>query len=318
MDEVLTQVRVPLAALERRLERELVSEVEFIQLIAHDIVAAGGKRLRPAVVFLSARALGGSVDGEMELALAAELLHTATLLHDDLIDDAETRRGQVAAFRRFGNGVSVLSGDFLLSRVLGLLATLNRQEITQLFADTALKICEGEVLQFQIAQRGEYTVGGYLEVITRKTAVLLRACALGAAYLAGAPPEVRGALERFGLDYGRAFQVQDDLLDVIGDPGVTGKPIGTDVREGKATLPVLYLLEDGVEEAREILERRGARPGDAERMREIALGSRAVARVRDLTEQLTLSACSALRILPPSPARGALEDLAMRASERVA
>jgi len=318
MDEVYSQVRAPLAELERRLELELVSEVEFIQLIARDMIAAGGKRLRPAVAFLSSRAVGGGGSGEMELALAVELLHTATLLHDDLIDGAETRRGQVAAFRRFGNGVSVLSGDFLLSRVLGLLAKLNRQEITQLFADTALGICEGEVLQFQIAQRGDYTVDSYMEVITRKTAVLLRACALGAAYLAGAPAEERGALERFGLDFGRAFQIQDDLLDVIGDPSVMGKPIGTDVREGKATLPIVYLLEEGVEEAREIMERRGARPGDAERMREIALRSSAVARVRDLAGSLAASARTALSILPPSPARGALESLAIGASERVA
>lgn len=314
MDDLILE---PMRALEGRLRELVASRIEFIELIGEDLLNAGGKRARPQLVFLASRALGRPDPREVELAAAVELLHSATLLHDDLVDDAETRRGHAAAFRRYGNAVSVLSGDFLLSRVLAILSGLPSR-FTELVADTSRQLCEGEVLQFQVAALGTYSREHYLEIITGKTAVLAAAATRGAALLAGAPPEHERALETFGLEYGRAFQMQDDLLDLTADPAVLGKPTGGDLREGKATLPVLDLLERGVLEAREILSRRARDDGDAARMRALALEHGAVERTRREVRARAEAAVAALSVLPASPARRALEDLAWRAADRVA
>ncbi|MBB6097586.1 octaprenyl-diphosphate synthase [Deinobacterium chartae] len=307
----------PLEAFELRLREVLRSKVEFIELIGEDLVTAGGKRFRPAMVFLASRALGDPDPREVDLAVAVELLHSATLLHDDLIDDAETRRGKTAAFRRYGNAVSVLSGDFMLSRVLRLLSDLP-QSITAEFAETSMRICEGEVLQFQVAAYGDYSLENYFEIITAKTAVLIASAVRVPALLTAAPAEYLGALDTFGLEYGRAFQIQDDLLDLTADPRVLGKPIGGDLREGKATLPLLYLFEtEHEQEARSILDRRAAQEGDVERVRDLAEASGALERAREELRSRAARAAEALRVLPPSPARAALEDMAWAAAERV-
>ncbi|WP_045234084.1 polyprenyl synthetase family protein, partial [Deinococcus pimensis] len=160
----------PLQDFEKRLRAVLSSRVEFIGLIGDDLVTAGGKRFRPAVTLLASRALGLSDPRDVDLAVCVELLHSASLLHDDLIDDAETRRGKEAAYRRYGNAVSVLSGDFMLARMLGLLAGMPAS-LTREFSETAARICEGEVLQFQVAAYGDWSLENYLDVITGKTAV---------------------------------------------------------------------------------------------------------------------------------------------------
>jgi octaprenyl-diphosphate synthase len=317
-----------MAALEARLQDLVRSRVEFIELIGEDLVSAGGKRFRPRLVFLAARALqrgegpAAPDPREVDFAAAIELLHSATLLHDDLVDDAETRRGHEAAFRRYGNAVSVLSGDFLLSRVLKVLATFP-PEFTDLVAETSMRICEGEVLQFQVAALETYGLEHYLDVITGKTAVLVAAATRGAAMIKGASPEVVRALDTFGLEYGRAFQMMDDLLDLVSDPAVLGKPTGGDLREGKATLPVLYLLEDGHDEVRAVLARRARLDDDVALVRDLALapgagGAPSVAdRVRAEIRRRAAIAVEALQVLPASAARAELEQIAWRAAERV-
>jgi octaprenyl-diphosphate synthase len=306
-------------ALEERLRELVASPVEFIELIGEDLVSAGGKRSRPALVFLAGRAAGTPSEREVDFAATIELLHSATLLHDDLVDDAGTRRGREAAFRRYGNAVSVLSGDFLLSRVLKILATLPAS-FTDLIADTSARICEGEVLQFQVAALETYSIDTYLEIITGKTAVLLAAATRGAAMLAGGSEKVVEALDAFGLEYGRAFQMQDDLLDLLADPEVLGKPIGGDLREGKATLPVLYLTEDPAlrDEVRVILRRRAEKEGDVERIRDLVLSSGVADRVRAEIRARAAAAVSALDAVPANPAREALAGMALRAAERLA
>lgn len=263
-------IAADLRRFEERLPAELRSDVAFIEAIGEDLVAAGGKRLRPALAFLTGKLLDADDEATMQVALAVELLHSASLLHDDLIDDADTRRGSEAAFRRYGNVVSVMSGDFMLARVLGLLARTGSADFTRLMAETAAAICEGEVLQFQVASLADYSFDNYRRVIEGKTAALLAAACAGVGLLAGADAAALEALERFAMAYGRAFQMQDDYLDLLGDPATLGKPVGGDLREGKATYAVLVLLLDaGVEEARAILERRAAQPGDVERMAEL-------------------------------------------------
>ena len=330
---------VPDEAFERRMREALASEVEFISLIGEDLVTAGGKRVRPLVTLLAAQALGarpgqsaGAGQGDwkgvawnggdwedlLSLSVCVELLHSASLLHDDLIDDSDKRRGRETAFRRFGNVVSVMSGDFMLARLLGVLATLPRgPELTRAFGQTASVICEGEVLQFQVASYADYTMENYLRVIHGKTAALLELAASAPALLLGRPQTELEALATFGREYGMAFQLQDDVLDLLGDEAQLGKPLGGDLREGKATFPTLLLLSGThADEVREILERRASGPGDVERVQGLVRQSGADQATRQEIDRRATAAASALLALPPSPARHALTALAERERER--
>ena len=299
-----------LSNFETRLAAELRSSVDFIEAIGDDLVGAGGKRLRPSLAFLTGQLLGATREQALAVALAVELLHSASLLHDDLIDDADTRRGADAAFRRYGNVVSVMSGDFMLARTLGILARSKSPEFTQLMSDTAARICEAEVLQFQMATLETYALENYFTIIEGKTAALLAAACAGVALLAGAPEAERRALEAFGMHYGRAFQLQDDYLDLLGDAATLGKPIGGDLREGKATFSVLTLLAAGVEEARTILRRHAAADGDTQRMITLVEQHGADRAARAEIDRETHAAVAALEVFPNSDAKTALVGLA--------
>lgn len=317
VDGVFTLVKDDLRRFEERLPTEVKSSVAFIEAIGEDLVTAGGKRLRPGIAFLTGKLLDAPPEDVMLVALSVELLHSASLLHDDLIDDADTRRGAQAAFRRYGNVVSVMSGDFLLARVLRLLARSGSAPFIELMADAAAAICEGEVLQFQVAALSDYSFENYERIIEGKTAALMVAATAGVAFLADANEEQQGALERFARAYGRAFQMQDDYLDLLGDPATLGKPVGGDLREGKATFLVLHLLlNEGSAEARAILERRAQQPGDVARMIELVQQSGAHDLARERIAEEAEVARAALHTFPPSPARSALSALAEAESMR--
>lgn len=314
---VLSLVQTRLTTFESRLREALRSDVAFIEAIGEELVTAGGKRLRPTLAFLAGDLVDADPEVSMTVALAVELLHAASLLHDDLIDDAQTRRGAVAAFRRYGNVVSVMSGDFMLARVLGLLAESGSAAFTALMSRTAAQICEAEVLQFQAATLETYEMHLYERIIDGKTATLLATALEAPALVSGADETQRAALQRFGLAYGRAFQMQDDYLDLLGDPAMLGKPVGGDLREGKATLPVLLLLEAGIEEPRDILQRHAREPGDVARMRTLVEGHGADRQAAERIASEARTALAALQIFPPAAARAALMDLAQREIERV-
>lgn len=313
-------IKTKMAALEVRLRQLVQSEVEFIELIGEDLLDAGGKRARPQLVFLAAKALMCEDPRVVDYAAVIELLHSASLLHDDLIDDADTRRGKETAFKHYGNVVSVMSGDYLLSRLMMLLADFGSDagQFVRLVGNTSRTICEGEVLQFQVAALGTYSIPNYFSIITGKTASLAAAATKGAAMLAQTDLATQTALETYGLEYGRAFQIQDDILDLMSDEQTIGKPTGGDLREGKATLPVLYLLEQNNQEARDILERRAAQAGDVQRMRQLVQNAKADDEARVEMRRRSGNAIRAISCLAPSPARSALEVLAARETERVA
>ena len=295
----------------------LRSEIEFIELIGEDLVAAGGKRVRPLVTLLAGEALGLSAHDRdlLSLAVCIELLHSASLLHDDLIDDADTRRGQEAAFRRYGNVVSVMSGDFMLARLLMLLADLpgGGGRLTRAFGEVASVICEGEVLQFQVAAYGNYSLEQYERIIYGKTAALLELAARAPALLIDAPEQLQDALGQYGYQLGMAFQIRDDLLDLLGSEAELGKPVGSDLREGKATLPVLLLLDTpDTDEVRAILQRQASAAGDAERVQQLSAAHRTDAAAwAEVARRLDL-ARAALDALPAGPARAGLADLLLR------
>ena len=304
-----TRLEEKLKGLEQRLHMLLRSDVEFVELIHEDLMSAGGKRIRPRLALLSSELLGG-VPHEVELALAVELLHSATLLHDDLVDDAEIRRGRQAAFRRYGNAVSVLSGDYLLSRVLYLLAETGRMSLVVLLAEAARRLAEGEVFQFQVYAYADHSRDNYERIIEGKTAALMRACTEGAALLGDAAVNERQALATFGHAYGMAFQMRDDYLDMMGDSKSLGKPLGGDVREGKITLITLELLAAHPEEVALIIRRGGKGPGDIERLRALALHDGVARAVVGEISGWVSRAQDALSVFPATAAKGALLDLA--------
>ncbi len=309
---MLELIQTELEDFETQLGAELRSPVAFIGAIGEDLVSAGGKRLRPSLTFLAGRLLAAGREQAMQVALAVELLHSASLLHDDLIDDANTRRGVDAAFRRYGNVVSVMSGDFMLARVLAILARSGSPDLTMLLSDTAARLCEAQVLEFQMATLETYSLENYFTIIDGKTAVLLAAALEGVALLTAAPERERRALRDFGMHYGRAFQMQDDYLDLLGDAVALGKPVGGDLREGKATFAILKLLGAGVAEARTILRRHASETGDVARMADLVHEHGADVLARTEITGAAGAAKEALTVFGDGAAKTALVSLAER------
>lgn len=296
----------------------LASDVVLINQVSAHIIGGGGKRLRPMIHLLAARAAGYRGDEHIQLAAVIEFIHTATLLHDDVVDESDLRRGRKTANAMWGNAASVLVGDFLYSRSFQLMVELQRVRVMQILADTTNAIAEGEVLQLLNIGNPDTDEAAYLRVIERKTAVLFGAATRLGAVLAGLPPEQEEAMYRFGLDLGYAFQIADDLLDYISDAGTLGKNIGDDIAEGKPTLPLIYAITRSTPEQAQSL-RRAIESGGLDSLDNV------VAAIRDsgaleLTRAKALgyadSARSTLRLLPPSPARQALETLAHYAVDR--
>ncbi len=248
-------VQDDLEAIEERLNREITSDVREVAALSGHVLNAGGKRLRPAMVALSARAVSCSPSQE-RLAMvgaAVELVHMATLVHDDVVDNTATRRGQKTANAVFGNGVAVLSGDFLLARAMRLLTTDGEVAIIRAVSDITIEMSEGEVLEILATGDPAISRERYFEILRKKTAVFVEGCCRCGAMVAGAGRSHADALGRYGYHLGMAFQIADDLLDYNGDPSVTGKPVGSDLRDGRATLPFLLALESAPAKERDKL-----------------------------------------------------------------
>jgi octaprenyl-diphosphate synthase len=238
----LDVVKSDMEAVNQLIITELNSNVGLVEEIGTYLIAAGGKRLRPIVALLSARACGYSGDQHVLLATVIELIHTATLLHDDVVDTSELRRGRHTANNQYGNAATVLVGDFLYSRAFQLMVRIGNLEVMQVLADTTNTISEGEVQQLLNAGNAQLDEPAYTEVIRKKTAELFQAAAHTGALLAGADTAVVTALRDYGHYLGIAFQLVDDALDYGGDAGQLGKNIGDDLAEGKMTLPLIHAL----------------------------------------------------------------------------
>ena len=296
----------------------LASEVALINQIGAHIVSAGGKRMRPALVLLSARALGCKSDEPAQLAAVIEFIHTATLLHDDVVDHADRRRGRQTANAVWGNPGAVLSGDFLYSRSFQMMVGVNRMPVMRVLADTTNAIAEGEVLQLMNCGDPDVTEARYLRVIELKTARLFQAAAQLGAIAAEAGEAIEQRLARYGHELGMAFQIEDDLLDYRASPEESGKNLGTDLAEGKPTLPLIHALKHG-SAAQQGLIREALREGRIERLDEVlaavestgglAYSSALAARHGD-------AAIAALGGLPDSPYKDALNGIARFATQR--
>jgi len=224
------------------IRHRLGSDVVLINQISEHIVAAGGKRLRPMLAVIVARALGYAGDRHRQLAAIIEFIHTSTLLHDDVVDESDLRRGRKTANALWGNAPSVLVGDFLYSRSFQLMVELDSMPVMQVLADTTNQIAEGEVLQLLHIGNPDTTEADYLRVINRKTAVLFAAATRLSGMVAGAPDALQQDLADFGMNLGMAFQIADDVLDYTADADALGKNLGDDLAEGKATLPLIHAM----------------------------------------------------------------------------
>ena len=255
MQHIRAVVSGEFAQVNQLIIEQLHSKVALVENIGHYLVEAGGKRLRPLLVLLAAGSIGEIRKPHITLAAIIEFIHTATLLHDDVVDISSLRRGRPTANAQWGNAPSVLVGDFLYSRAFQLLVELGNMDLMGLLANTTNTIAEGEVLQLTKAGDPNTTEEAYFSVIECKTAVLFAAAAKGAALLGSADARVADALYRYGLHLGIAFQLADDVLDYLGDPEKMGKNIGDDLREGKPTLPLIHTLREGNAEDRQLVER---------------------------------------------------------------
>jgi octaprenyl-diphosphate synthase len=235
------------------IRQRLHSEVSLVNQIAEYIISAGGKRIRPVLVLLLANAYGYEGVAHHELAAVVEFIHTATLLHDDVVDESSMRRGRQTANALFGNAASVLVGDFLYSRAFQMMVGLDNMRVMQILSDATNVIAEGEVLQLLNMHDPDVTQESYLKVIRSKTAKLFEAAAQLGALVAGANDAQIDAAGEYGRSLGTAFQLIDDVLDYAGDATEIGKNVGDDLREGKPTLPLIYLMEHGTPEQRELV-----------------------------------------------------------------
>jgi octaprenyl-diphosphate synthase len=245
LDEIRGLVHSDLRAVDSVVRARLKSAVPLVDQVAEHIISGGGKRLRPLLVVLAARACGHEGTAHIEAAAFIEFIHTATLLHDDVVDGSSLRRGRHTANKVFGNQASVLVGDFVYSRAFQMMAALNSQAVMEIMAQATNVIAEGEVLQLMNAHDPDTTEQRYLEVIYRKTAKLFEAGAEVSAVLAGAEPRIRHALAAYGRHLGTAYQLVDDVLDYRSNPKERGKNLGDDLAEGKPTLPLIYALKNG-------------------------------------------------------------------------
>ena len=290
----------------------LDSDVVLVRQVAEYIVGGGGKRLRPALVLLSAGACGYRGESHHELAAVVEFIHTATLLHDDVVDASELRRGRQTANAEFGNAASVLVGDFLYSRAFQMMLGAGSMRVMQVLADATNTIAEGEVLQLMNCHDPDVGEARYLDVVRRKTAKLFEAAARLGAVLAGAPPAIESGLTEYGMRLGTAFQLIDDVLDYSGDAAAIGKSLGDDLAEGKPTLPLIRAMASAPAAEAALVRRAIVEGGRGEFARVLAAvqASGALDYARAAAEREAQAARAALAPLPASAQRDSLLELA--------
>jgi octaprenyl-diphosphate synthase len=307
-----------MAQVDQVIRLRLRSEVALVNQVAEYIIASGGKRLRPAMVVLCANALGYRGSHHHELAAVVEFIHTATLLHDDVVDESALRRGRDTANALFGNAASVLVGDFLYSRAFQMMVSVQDMHIMEILAEATNVIAEGEVLQLMNCNDPDISEEAYLRVIRYKTAKLFEASGRLGAVVAQAGSEVEAALGRYGMHLGTAFQLVDDVLDYSGNAEQTGKNVGDDLAEGKPTLPLLHVMRHGTpEQAAKV--RHAIEQGTAEEFTEILAAIQSTGALdytRDCARKEARVAADALNCLPDSVYKDALIELCGFAVDR--
>ncbi|MEH6460021.1 polyprenyl synthetase family protein [Chitinimonas sp. JJ19] len=315
---VKSVIAADMQAVDQIIRERLHSEVILVRQVAEYIVSSGGKRLRPALALLSAGALGYQGQHHRELAAVVEFIHTATLLHDDVVDESSLRRGRDTANALFGNAASVLVGDFLYSRAFQMMVSVNDMRVMQVLADATNVIAEGEVLQLMNIGDADLDEAAYLKVIRYKTAKLFEAAARLGALLAKSDAATEDAMARYGMHLGTAFQIVDDVLDYSGDAGEIGKNLGDDLAEGKCTLPLIHTMRLGTAEQAEVVRTAiiHAQRDNFPAVLAAVQGSGALAATMLAARAEAALALEAIASLSDNPATQALRALADVAVER--
>lgn len=307
-----------LAEVGRRFDAELASDLPAVAALVRHVSRFRGKMLRPTLLLLTARAAGGVRDEHLTLATVVEMVHMATLVHDDVLDEAELRRRGATINHLRGNEAAVLLGDYLISHSYHLCSSLADSFAARAIAATTNRVCEGELLQLDNRGNLDLDESTYLTIIERKTASLIgTSCALGARY-AGADEKVVEAMNQFGLLCGMAFQVQDDVLDLVGDSARVGKSLGGDIEKGKLTLPLIHFLRTAPAEHRQLL-RTLIQSNDADRsekVRNLIAPSRSIPFAQQRADEMVLQAVEKLAVLPDSDARQAMRLAAQFVTHR--
>ncbi len=318
LDPIRTLIAGDIEAVDALIRRRLASDVVLVRQVAEYIIAGGGKRLRPTLLLLAAGACGYRGAQHHELAAVVEFIHTATLLHDDVVDESALRRGRATANAAFGNAAAVLVGDFLYSRAFQMMVGVESMRVMAVLADATNTIAEGEVMQLLNVHQADVGEAAYLEVVRRKTAKLFEASARLGAILGGAPRATEESLAAYGMRLGTAFQLVDDVLDYSGDLHETGKNLGDDLSEGKPTLPLIYAIQRGTPAQAETVRRaieHGGREDFATVIDAIhATGALELAREQARSE--ATAACDALAAVGDSTYKQSLLHLAAFAIER--
>ena len=308
--QMFEPIREDLRQVEREFARHVQSQIELIPTIGNYVQDGGGKRIRPAVLLMAARMAGYTGEKAVLYAAVIEFIHSATLVHDDIIDEAELRRGRDAVHTRWGNHITVLFGDFLYLKSMSLALTQDHLEVIRLLCDVTLRIVEGEI--YQLTKNGvvELSEDEHFDIVRRKTAYLFAGSARIGGMLGPTTREQQEALWEYGLNIGMAFQLVDDLLDFTGDEVVLGKPVGGDLREGKMTLPVIHLLARGDASAsaliRQAVVQRTLTIEEWRDLRAYLVQGRSIDYVQNVAADFVERAKHALHVFPPSDARDAL------------
>ncbi|MHB0999801.1 MAG: polyprenyl synthetase family protein [Armatimonadota bacterium] len=314
--EYFRTVSDDLQKVEDLLSTQMNSSVHTITAVSSHILNAGGKRLRPALVLLSAFSCCGNYDPCKLISIAAstEMIHMATLMHDDVIDNSDYRRGRETANSRWNNQVSVLTGDYILAKSFWLLSNDGNDHIMRALANATTEMAEGEILQIEAEGDIDTLVKSYFPIIEGKTAAFMSACCRIGSIMASASPEQEDALADYGHSLGISFQITDDILDLVGDPDVIGKPVGGDIRDGKVTLPLILILERADAPDRrtieQIIKRDDVTPGEIEYIRSLGESTGAVDGAREIAARYIKQAMDRLELLPESESRSCLEELA--------
>jgi octaprenyl-diphosphate synthase len=311
--EIVELVREDLAQVEALFAEQLRSDVGVVEQIGRYILDGGGKRIRPALLLLGSRLCGYRGERAILLASVVEFIHTATLLHDDIIDEATVRRGRKSVNSRWGNDITVLAGDFLYTKSMAMALSQDNLKVLRLLSDVTLRMIEGELLE--IERNGDLAIGedDHIDIIRRKTADLFSACLRIGAILGEVGPERERALAGYGLNLGICFQMVDDILDFTADEKVLGKPVNNDLREGKLTLPAIYLLRKNgtpaADRIQTVFADRGFGRVSREEIVRMARESGALAQARRLAADYAERARLELAVFDRSPYREALEAL---------
>ncbi|MEO5763217.1 MAG: polyprenyl synthetase family protein [Vicinamibacteria bacterium] len=313
LHDILGLVEQDLVRVERVFRDEFLSDLKVISDVASHVRDAGGKRIRPALLLLASRLFAHSSDRMITLGAVVEYIHTATLLHDDVIDEATTRRGRRSANSRWGNKTTVLIGDFLYTKSMAMALTQENLVILRLLSDVTLRMIEGQVLEIEREADLNAREDQHIDIIRRKTADLFSACMRIGAILGNASEEKEKALAAYGLSLGLAFQMKDDLLDFTASEKALGKPVGLDLREGKLTLPVIYMLEQGDVAVRArvemVVEDRGFDRVSHAEIVQLARKTGALERAENQAVEQANAARQALSVFPASAERDALMTL---------